>query len=577
MIEYKIKGDKSDDIIDVVLNNRGLTRQEIELIMNPNIEEYDTDDIYNIHKGIELLDNAISNNVKLGILIDPDNDGYCAAASKYDYITRYLNYRNIELIYHDNAKSHGIDTYVFNKVKELGVGLLIIPDAGSMSDDYVKLKKLLELNIKSLIIDHHSVEYENELDGIVLINTTQKNDMSINKWLSGAAITYKFIKAHSKSKNIDIGNSYIDSAALTLISDMCDMRSLENRVIFNKGSNKSNIESNLINEFIINKNIDGDSISIESCGFAIAPLINATIRKGSQEDKEILFKSFYSGDLVKSNKRGNFGALELAHTESIRRMVNVKKQQDTLVKKSFEKLKKQIIDNELMKDSVLMIDSNDLDNSIAGLIANKISNEFKRPVMMCKYDKQHNTLRGSVRSINSISNLKDIFTESGLFEYCKGHQGSFGHCFNKDKIELIKEYFNEYFKDFKFESVLEVDAAYMVSPNLQDIIDISSLERLWCSNIKEPIFIIKDIELNTSNIMKIGNATYTWKNEYGIQFLKNFGSRVWIEEFTHQAMVDSKAKYPFGDVNILCDIVCKFRKNKGYSYVEIVDTKSKII
>lgn len=581
MIKYKKIGDNSEDIIDVVLNNRGITREQALEIIYPSIEQYNPTTMKNMDKGIQSLENAINDKMKIGIVADVDADGYTSAAIMNDFITNELNYKNIELVFHINSvKSHGVDKEIFNSIINKNIQYLIIPDAGSGIDDYENLKILKDkYNISSLILDHHDVEHPNEFEGIILINPKQSGDIYLNKHLSGCGVTYKFIKAFSEGI-VDIGNKYIDSVALSLVSDMCNLKdSLENRLLLNIGSLKENITSPLLEEFIVSKGITGDKITIENYAFIIGSQINATIRCGSQEDKEMLLESFYNKKSVQSNKKGGFGALEDIHVEILRRMTNNKNKQDRPIKIASEKMTEYIKENNLINDKVIMLNVTDLlDNSVTGLVANKMIREFKRPILLYRDKKDNDDLVGGSARGYKLESFKDICSETGLFNFCSGHKNAWGYEIKKDRLDMLKNALNDKLKDFVLEDVIEVDAAFNVSPDIQEIKDIASLSDLWCNDIQEPKFLIKNIELDASKIMKIGNATYTWKNEYGVTFTKNFGSRVWIEEFTHQSMIDNKARYPFESKNIICDIVCKFRKNdKGYAFLEVVDTKSKII
>lgn len=580
MINYKIIGDNSESIVDVVLNNRNLTISEVEEIVNPSIEEYDGMLLKNMQQGIDLLSSQITKPDVIGILVDPDNDGFCAAAEINEFITNELNHKNVKHLYHTKkVKSHGVDEEIYEEIINQKIQFVVITDAGSTKEDYEMIKKLHdEHGVKFLIIDHHMVEYTNNLQNVVLINHNQPGCKYPNKHLSGAAITYKFIQTYSKAFQIDIGNKYVDLAALSLISDMMDMKSLENRVIFNKGSLRKNITSPLLEMFIHSKKLAGDYLTIEQCGFAIAPLINSTIRSENQEDKELLFKSFYSICFVPSNKRGNQGAMENIQEEIIRRMGNIKSKNDKEVKSTTEKAHKYIEEKGLINDKVLMIDVTKLINSgQTGLLANKLISAYKRPIFLYR-DKENEEgfVGGSCRGLK-VKSFKDICLKSGLFEFCSGHDNSFGHTIRKDKLEALKTYFNDSLSDLELEEEVVVDAAYRIEVPFEDVKQIAEFKDLWCKNISEPTFIIKDVQLDTSNIMKIGNAEYVFRLN-NTSYNKKFCSLQWIEDFTKQNIEDKKAKYPFKSSLLLCDLVARFRQNeKGYYYIDIIDGKSKLL
>ena len=578
MINYNRMKSNDADIVKCVLENRDLTIEQANGIISPSIEECSPFTLKNVDKGIDLLNKAILDKIKIGILCDPDADGTFSSSMFNNYLKEELNYKNIDIIYHrEHAKAHGVNQEVFDYILNNNIELAIIPDAGSTLGDYNNIKILSENHgIKFLITDHHEVEWPTELDNVVLINPHQQGCTYENKSLSGTAVTYKFIQAFSEGR-VDIGNKYQDVVACSLISDMMDMKdSLENRLLFNKGSLKANITSPLLESFIVAKTITGDRLSIESVAFSISSNINATIRVGSQEDKELLFKAMYDRDLVSSNKRGSFGALEMAQDECIRVMNSNKSRQDKTVKAAVEKIRSRISDNDLLEDKVLILNIKDLvSTELTGLVANKILNEIsKRPTLL--YRQTDMIVGGSARGLG-IDSFKDICEESNLFNMLSGHGNAFGFKLDKSKIDSARDYFNERLKDIDFNNTLEVDAVYNISPDIEDVISISNLNELWCNDIKEPKFIIKNVVIDTSKIQKIGNATYTWKDEYGITFTKNYGSKVFIEEFAHEEMYDRKARYPFTGTQIISDLVVKFRKNdKGYTYLEIVDAKSKI-
>ena len=77
MIRYKLIGSTNENIIDCVLENRGLTRSQVNEILEPSIEEYDGMLFRNMKIGIDMLHKAIENNINIGIVVDTDCDGYC--------------------------------------------------------------------------------------------------------------------------------------------------------------------------------------------------------------------------------------------------------------------------------------------------------------------------------------------------------------------------------------------------------------------------------------------------------------------------------------------------------------------
>ena len=117
-----------------------------------------------------------------------------------------------------------------------------------------------------------------------------------------------------------------------------------------------------------------------------------------------------------------------------------------------------------------------------------------------------------------------------------------------------------------------MEGIYNQKVPFSDIRDISTLEDLWCFDIKEPLFLVKNVKINTDDIKKIGTATYTFNFNKTI-FTKFYGSKVWFSNFKLEN------ELPFGG-DIEVDIICKFKKvknNSNETYIaEIVDTISRV-
>jgi len=578
MFNYTLKK-QGTDIVNTVLSNRNLTLEDAKIITGATLENYRVEacNFKNIDKAAEMLNNAIKNHFKIGILIDSDCDGYCSAAMMYDYITNKVGYENIIYKFHDKPKAHGFQDYVVDWATNEKLELLIIPDAGCGASDEEGQKILSQLGMNILILDHHIPEYV-PCETVVIVNPHQNDDVYSNKYLSGAGVTHKFIEHYSDINEIDskdFDELYNDLFALSLVSDMMNLRdSKENRAYLNSGTEYKAIKSPFILKLFYNTEVN-KKLSIEDLGFSVAPLINATVRFGDEEEKNLIFSSLFKEDNIPSKKRGEVGKLTSMSTEAIRVAGNLKRKQDRERDKGVKIIQELIEELNIDNDKVMMIIvDNILNSSITGLVANKLVNLYNKPVMLLKTTEE-GILKGSVRTVNNnpiLRNFKDICIDTGLFEYCSGHQGSFGAGIKIDNLEKAREVFNEMFKEIDTNNSYEVEYIYDQKVPFSDIKDIADLGDLWCFDIKEPLFLVKNIRINTNDIRKVGNATYTFKSNKTI-FTKFYGSKVWFSNFILQN------ELPFGG-DIIVDMICKFKKVKseqGETYLaEIVDTITNI-
>ena len=573
MFNYTLKG-QGLDVVDTVLSNRGLTLEQANLIMKATFEDsnLNASDLKNIDKACEMLNNALKKHFKIGILIDSDCDGYCASAALYSYLTNELKYDNVIYKFHDKPKAHGIKDYVVDWVKEEDIELLMIPDAGCGLVDKEGEEVLSDLGVNIIILDHHIPEYVSR-ETTIIVNPHQDEDGYLNKYLSGAGVTHKFIEYHLGINNKTNSNKelYEDLVALSLVSDMMNLRdSIENRAYINLGAR--NIKSPFMYELLSNNK----EATIEDLGFVVAPLINATVRFGNEEEKNLIFNSLFREDTIPSKKRGMVGKPTSMASEAVRIANSLRRKQNKERDRGVERVSNIIKEQGLDKNKVIIVivDDEILDGSISGLVAIRLVNEYNKPVMLLRVT-EDSTLAGSTRTVNSnfkLKNFKSICLETGLFEYCSGHEGSFGACITVDNFEKANKVFNELLKDVESDNSYEIDGIYEGKIPQSDISSIIEFEKLWCFDIKEPLFLVKGIKINTDDIKKVGNATYTF-NFNKTMFTKFYGSKVWFSNFKLED------ELPFGG-DIEVELICRFRNTKGerkeMQIAEIVDAISKV-
>ena len=306
-------------------------------------------------------------------------------------------------------------------------------------------------------------------------------------------------------------------------------------------------------------------------GFSIAPYINSVIRLGNKQERELLFIAMADQRLVKSNKRGCMGQMALASEEAVRVSNNMKSKQDKQKKDGASKVLKRIEEQNLLDNKVVICDVTDiLSPSLTGLAANTILNEIKRPLILVRTN-DGEKYTGSARNYgDAIIDFKEFCKETKLFNFCSGHPGAFGVEIIKDNLNIANETFNKLLCDVDFESAIEIDGLYDGKVPMEDIQTVADCQDLWCHSIKEPQFLVRGIKIHTKDIQKVGIANYKFMYN-GCYFTKNYGSKVWYENFSNPGN-----KLPFGgELNV--EVLCRFRKtHTGFYYIDIIDANSSI-
>lgn len=332
-----------------------------------------------------LLIKTIQANANTIIIVDSDVDGFTSSAVLinylYDLFPSWVETK-IKYIFH-GGKQHGLNDLI-DYIKEYKrsvstLQLVITPDSGS--NDANECSELKQLNIGTIVLDHHLCDIDNP-DAIIINN---QNSNYPNKDFSGAGVVWQFCRYLDKILNINNADNYLDLVALGLCADMMSMTSIETKHVLNKGfSNVHNPFFSYLAEkhsYSMNGKINHTSVA-----FYIAPYVNAICRSGTIEEKQKTFESmlkFKAFQILPSTKRGHFlGDTEQLVEQVMRIVTNVKNRQTKAQDAGMELLEKQIIQKDLLKHKVLLflLEPGQIDKNIAGLTANKLMAKYQRPV-----------------------------------------------------------------------------------------------------------------------------------------------------------------------------------------------------
>lgn len=457
-----------------------------------------------------------------------DQDGYTSSAMLWNYIKEQYPESKLSYKIH-SGKQHGLEDMI-DGIENSGekIDLLIIPDAGS--NDYEYHKRLSDMDIPIIVLDHHEAEKYSE-NAIVVNNQLSQNYP--NKGLSGAGVVYKFLEVLDDKLGIQKADNYLDLAAVGIVGDMMSMIPLENRYIVSKGL--SNIKNNCIEE-IINKQSfsikDKDNITPTTVSFYIAPLINAVIRVGRESEKETLFLSLIDGKkMVPKISRGKIveGQFESLGEQNARNCVNARSRQNRAKDKAIDQLEMKIIKNGLDENKIIFVevDDEDIDSTLTGLIAMQLMAKYKKPVIVAR-ENEYGFLKGSARgdSKSELKDLRQFFIDSGYFVYAEGHAAAHGISIEKTQLNGFIDYANKALKDIDFnEGVYEADFVFNANESekiAKVIFELGEYPDLWGKDVEEPLIVIKNIRLQKEDFTFYEKASTIKFSYNGIDYLKSY-------------------------------------------------------
>ena len=502
-MKYKLiaKPNKNYSPMQQILVNRGIDVKDIEhYLKTSDADILNPDLLDNMAEGVKRLVSAIKNQEKMFLIVDCDADGFTASAALVNYIYKvFPSAMDLLSIQLHEGKEHGIEEKWLEEIVANEYKLVICPDASS--NDYNQHKFLKDNGIDVLVLDHHDAEEVSE--NAIIINN-QLSDYP-NKTLSGVGIVYKFCSKIDELMKIKEADTILDLVSLGMIADMMDMRNFETKHLIQKGLTR--IENPFFKALVERQAYSiGETVTPIGVAFYIAPLINATIRVGTQNEKEVMFKAMLNHcayDMIPSTKRGEKGKTEAIVTQAVRNATNVRNRQKKARDNGFEYVEQIIAANNLDKNKIIVVQvSEDLDKNLTGLIANQLMAKYQKPVLLVR-ETDEGLLQGSARGYDKseLKDLKSFLLESGFMEYAEGHAAAMGVGIYKDKVNALVDYSNTVLANYDFSACYDVDYEYMSNDfKAQDIIDIGSMKSLWGKGVDEAMIVIKGIKITSNNI-----------------------------------------------------------------------------
>jgi len=585
VIKYKVlnKGYElisENELLDILLKNRGVENPKEMLNINKSVL-HDGMLLKNMDRGLNMLNWHIENNSKIHIIDDVDQDGLTSATIIHEYIKNINN--NIEITHSMNDnKIHGI---IIKNLEQYEFNLLIVPDAGT--SDIEQCKELVESrDVDILILDHHTIERDNPY--AVVINC--QDGEYPNPTLSGAGVVYKFIKEYDKKYGFNFAENNLDLVAIGIVGDSMDLRNYETRYLAIEGL--KTITNKFIKEFLIKNKKEEESINFEFVGWKIAPFINAVTRIGTQEEKMDLINAFLGVEDLREyqprrkKKTDDKPPIEIQTLQKtmIRESNNIKSRQDKLITKSMEQLVETIEAKKLNDNKVIIVDGTDiLEKSFTGLVANKLTNIYKRPIIILKKMKKKDDeiiYGGSFRNYNlfPVESFMNVLKGLNTFIEVVGHDNAGGFKINESKIEETLNKLNELFKNIDIEDVYLVDYEIPVGKlKEKHVLQVGQWADIWGNTLRKPIFAITDIVLKIEDIQLLGEKRNLIKFEKiignnKISFIKKFSGENTYNQMimkSHKGL--SKSKTNKVKMNVIGEFEINKWNNNEYPQINVID------
>lgn len=487
----------------LILANRDIVDPKVvDSFINPTLEKlHDPFLLKDMEKAIDLIIETMENGESIRIFGDYDQDGISSTMTLLDGLLYF--YDDISYDIPDRViDGYGISDRMIDRAIEANVSLIITCDNGISAIDQVK--RLKENGIKVIVTDHHQVSKKEDGEWVeqilpqadCVINPKRLDNTYPFDDLCGAGVAFKLIQALYQRLDGDMEYLY-GLLEYVAMGTVCDVVSLtdENRIFVREGLKRINNTEKLAIKALVEENSWNREVSAYTLGFIIGPCMNAT---GRLSTAKLAIDMLMEDDIEKIRTYA-------------KKLVSLNNERKELTNIGLEKTLEIIKDKKYYNDDIIIVDVENIEESICGIIAGRIKEKFNKPTIIMTQSSQNGILKGSGRSIEAYNIYKEVFEIKDILESFGGHPMACGLSIRSDKVEEFRQKLNDKSKLKKddFVNIINIDAQIPLDKLSLEFAE--SLQRLEPFGKDNPKAKFADKNLFIKNINMIGKNNNTMK------------------------------------------------------------------
>ena len=417
-----------------LIRNRDVIGDEaINQYLNGTIAElYDGMQMKGMPQAVEILTEKIRDREKIRVIGDYDCDGINATYILLEGLEKLG--AKVDSDIPDRIKDgYGLNQHLIDRAHEDGIDTIITCDNGIAAAKEIEYGKALGMTI--IVTDHHEVPYkENEAGrryilppADAVVDPRQEGCEYPFKGLCGAAVAYKLVEALCEANGQDVADLdyLLENVAIATVADVMDLTE-ENRILVKQGLEMLKRTSNPgLRALIQCIGLEGKKIQAYHIGFILAPCLNASGKLDTAKRALALLRA-------KTEREADMLAGDLKALNESRRDMT-----DRVVDEAMAKVER----TDIRGDKVLVIYLPDCHESLAGLVAGRVRENYYRPVFVLT--DSEDGVKGSGRSIESYSMYEELTGCGDLLTKFGGHPMAAGLSIDKENVEKFKRRLND--------------------------------------------------------------------------------------------------------------------------------------
>lgn len=449
---------------------------------------------------VNMLSEAIESRKHIRIIGDYDVDGICST-----YIFLHVLGScgaDADAVLPDRIiDGYGLNERMVRDAIKEDVQVILTCDNGIAAADALSLAG--DSGIVTLVTDHHEVPFTLEENGTrtyhlppaqavcdpKCINPdTGKTDYPFPE-ICGAVVAFKIsdllLQKLCPERRKDILDELLPFCALATVCDVMPLQD-ENRILVREGLARAKETDNEgLRALIDVTGLSGKEITCYHAGFVLGPCLNAT---GRLDSATRALELFCQTDRSK--------ALRMAQE-----LKDLNESRKSMTAQGVEMARRQMQERHT-DDRVLVLYLPQCHESLAGIIAGRIREQYSRPTFVLTRT-ENGTVKGSGRSVDAYDMYEGMSRCSDLFIQFGGHKMAGGLSLEEKNVDAFRKRVNENCRLTREELCDTIHIDMELPPRYIDIAATEEMQLLEpCGNGNpRPLFVTRDITLRRIRVL----------------------------------------------------------------------------
>ncbi len=291
--------------------------------------------------------------------------------------------------------------------------------------------------------------------------------------IEAAIDAFRELQYRKSPRIIEFNNSILGLVALGSIADIVPLVD-ENRILVRMGLEALKSTSHEGLSLLLNNK----KVTSKTLGWHVAPILNAPGRMG---------KTDYTAEfLLGSNGRG--------HKDILEEILGLNTKRREMVDDEFARISGLIENGDIDTSSEIVFVKADLPEGVIGLIANRVSDVLKKPVIVVSRPDENGLVKGSGRVRGDFDFFSKISDLAPIFEKIGGHAQAFGFTINEKVLDEAVKKILQAVSESNFQSPLDsIDCVLDINDITLEAAESMELLEPTGKGNEEPVFLTRDM------------------------------------------------------------------------------------